>query len=178
MDPTVDEAAVVESPANALVTAYVPAVVGAVTFALATPEAFVVALVFRPLKVNLTVLPATGVPPAVVSEAESVTVAPRAADVGPVYVTTVPSFTASVEEAVSGAPAASPAKLTPIGYEPAVAGALTVEAATPELSVTALVDEPFRVNVTVRPARRTPELVLSVADSVTGDPVPADFAPV
>ena len=66
------------------VTVYFPAVVGAVVSHEATPEASVTTLWVIPLSVMATVCPAITVPDAVLSVAERVIDAPRAALVGPV----------------------------------------------------------------------------------------------
>ena len=67
------------------------------------PDAFVVPFVLWPLRVNFTVLPEIGVPELVASDAVNWIAAPWTAEVGPVYVTTVPSLTARVDDPLEGA---------------------------------------------------------------------------
>ena len=67
----------------------------------------------------------------------------------------------------------SPAKATPIGYTPFLAGALVWTEATPEPFVVAVRLTPLSVKVSVLPTIATPPVVRSVAEGVIEAPGPA-----
>ncbi len=72
----------------------------------------------------------------------------------------------------------SPAKATPIGYEPIVAGAVVFTEAMPDLFVVELSVTPSSVNVMVFPEIATAADVLSVAERVIVAPGTAPVGPV
>ena len=79
----VEAAAYVESPAKATVIVYVPVADGAAVLTEAMPRKLVVAVLVTPLRVKVTVFPATGVTGPARSQADRVIEAPLAALVEP-----------------------------------------------------------------------------------------------
>ena len=88
------------------------------------------------------------------------------------------SGTVRVAEVEAAAYVVSPAKVIPIGYEPAVAGAVVTTEATPELFVVAVRVAPLSVKVTVFPEIAVPDPVLSFALRVIVAPGAAVVGPV